>query len=139
MKTNLLIFLVLMSYCSLGFASQVFKCTDDSGNVSFGYTPCPTKQVTTSSAPTETVEQRLVKISSIDAEIAKVQRQFRDLRLDLEYKLKRAKDTDQQHHLRDQYQIQTSELLDLISRLRSNRGELVNDAVKLLITQGNNS
>lgn len=84
MKTNLLIFLVLMSYCSLGFASKVFKCTDDSGNVSFGYTPCPTKQVTTSSAPTETVEQRLVKISSIDAEIAKVQRQFRDLRLDLE-------------------------------------------------------
>jgi hypothetical protein len=41
--------------------------------------------------------------------------------------------------LRDQYQIQTSELLDLISRLRSNRGELVNDAVKLLITQENNS
>ena len=128
-----------MSYCSLGFASQVFKCTDASGNVSFGYTPCPIEQVKASSAPTETIAQRLDKISSIDAEIAKVQRQFRDLRLDLEYKLKRAEDVDQQDHLREQYQKQTGELLDRISRLRSDRGELVNDAVKLLITRENNS
>lgn len=139
MKTNLLIFLALMSYCILGFASQVFKCVDQSGNVSFGYTACPVEQVKTASIPTVTIEQRMGKISNIDAEIAKVQRQFRDLRLGLEYKPKRAEDVNQQNHLREQYRIQTSEMLDLISRLRSSRGELVNDAVKLLITKENNS
>tara|TARA_B100000029_G_C17062120_1_gene773541 strand:+ start:155 stop:325 length:171 start_codon:yes stop_codon:yes gene_type:complete len=52
------------------------------------------------------------KISSIGSEILGLQQEMRDLRLNLEYQLKRTEEIDQQHQLREQFQSQTTELLD---------------------------
>ena len=140
MKTFIpyILLVALMTYGCIASASQVYKCVDEAGNVSFGYTPCPVEIVNpTGYDKKESVEERMEKISSIDGEIARLQREMRDLRLNLEYRLKRTEEVDQQHLLREEFQSQTTELLDTLSRLRNDRGELVNDAVKILMAQKN--
>ena len=133
-----ILLVALMTYGCIATASQVYKCVDEAGSVSFGHTPCPVEVVNpTGYNKKDSVEERMEMISSIDGEIARLQRQMRDLRLNLEYRLKRAEDIDQQHLLRAQFQSQTTELLDTLSQLRNDRGELVNDAVNILMAKKN--
>ena len=60
----------------------------------------------------DSVAEWMEKISSIGSEILGLQQEMRDLRLNLEYQLKRTEEIDQQHQLREQFQSQTTELLD---------------------------
>ena len=60
----------------------------------------------------DSVAEWTEKISSIGSEILGLQQEMRDLRLNLEYQLKRTEEIDQQHQLREQFQSQTTELLD---------------------------
>lgn len=83
------------------------------------------------------MKERMGRISSIDAQIVRLQREICDLRLNLDYQLKRTEQIDQQQQLREQLQSQTTELLDTLSQLRNDCGELVDDTVKILIAKKN--
>ena len=136
--THQILLIALITYACLGTTSQIYKCVEDAGIVSFGNTPYLGDIVNPKRYDKkESVKERMGRISSIDAQIIRLQREICDLRLNLDYQLKRTKQIDQQQQLREQLQSQTTELLDTLSQLRNDCGELVDDAVKILMAKKN--
>ncbi len=136
MRTRLLLPLSILALSGHLCASQAYRCADDAGNVTIGFIPCPV-QVTIEVTEDLTLEQRLTEIASLDTEINRLRSQFRDLRLSLKSRLDDDLNTRVAQALRDEYQTQTAELLDVLTELRESRSKLLTDDVKLAITEQN--
>jgi hypothetical protein len=137
MKTVLTIFVsILTLFAADGTsASSVFKCIDEDGLTTFAFAPCPRKIAETrpSQETGPTIEEQMAELEILDGRISRVNRQFRNLRLEQENNLQKSEDDPEaRREIRASYQQHTSELLDQLSQLRSERGRLVQGSIALL-------
>lgn len=116
------------------FANDVYQCRDNSGGVVFSYRPCEV-------APAEqpafeeqelSVNQQLERIDMIDRQIARIDRQFRDMRLEKEASLREVEDTAQKAAIRLDFEAQTEKLIKERAELKHRRSDLVEGSLELM-------
>jgi hypothetical protein len=133
---NLLLALIVFS--SLGssnsvYASEIFKCIDENIRISYSFSPCSVEyRIEHDEETGPTLEEQTVQLEKLDKEISRVNRQFRDLRLEQEHNLQSAHDLESKQLIHQGYQETTRNLLDELIALKAKRGELVEESVSLL-------
>ena len=116
------------------FASGVFKCIDENGQTTFAFAPCASKKITVKKEQDieATVDEQMAALEIINGRISRINRQFRNLRLEREQNLQTSPDPGAQKQIRDGYRQHTSDLLDQLSELKSERSMLVDRSMSLL-------
>ncbi len=97
----------------------------------FAFAPCAAAQPTaTSESEGPSIEATMDQISEIDSRIARLNREFRGLRLNHEARLRDEQNVTRQGDLRQDYSKETDMLLDTLSSLRADRERLVSGSVE---------
>jgi hypothetical protein len=132
LKITLIIFSALCS-SNNAYASEIYKCIDEQAQISFSFTPCPSRETSSTDEQVGmTVEEQLDQLELIDREISRINRQFRDLKLEQAYSLESNKDIQAERQIRTDYMKSTQELLDKLFAEKEKRGQLVQASVTLL-------
>jgi len=136
----LILMLVGVTTSAEAFASSIFKCTDANGSVTFAYTPCQaTANPRTNANPEpELIEDKMAQLQSVDKRLSTMSRSLRDLRLEKEFALRNAKDDAEKREINQQFERDSAVLLEQITALRQQRGELVDGSINLLSNRTGN-
>lgn len=119
------------------YASEVYECVDVDGQPTFASAPCPREatEVKGNRELQPTIEDQMAKLEIIDRRIARLKRLFH--RLPPKPKVNPEAGTNpEQKQIKASYQQQVNELSDQLSKLRSERGRLV-QVTMVLINQSN--
>jgi hypothetical protein len=133
---NLLLALIVFS--SLGssnsvYATEIFKCVDENSRISYSFSLCSgDEKVEHEEEPGPTLEEQINQLEALDKQISRVNRQFRDLRLEQEYNVQFAHDQETKQLILEGYETTTQNLLQELFALKAKRGELVQGSVSLL-------
>jgi len=131
--THIAIIISALSTSNSAYATEIYKCIDENAQISFSFSVCSSVDtVAREKHVGMTFEEQMDQLEIIDKEISRLNRQFRDLKLEEEYSLQSAEGIQAERQIRKDYEKPTHDLLDRLFMEKEKRGQLMEGSIALL-------